>query len=218
MADIVRALSANHVVRLTGLSHRQLSYWDDTGFFSPQFAFESRRSPFSRVYSFRDVVGLRTIAILRKDHHISLQELRKVAKELSEYHERPWSELTLYVLGRKVYFQEPDSELVRAVLGRQYALTLLHVKSIIDDLTVKANKLKQRLQDQLGRVERHRYVVHNAWVVAGTRIPTRAIWRFHEAGYQHDQIMREYPALTACDIDAAISHEQKQVKKRAQRR
>jgi uncharacterized protein (DUF433 family) len=211
MAEVIRALSANHVVRLTGLSHRQLSYWDDTGFFSPQFAFQNRQSPFSRVYSFQDVIGLRTIAILRKRYHISLQELRKVAKGLSEYHERPWSELTLYVVRKQVYFKEPDTESVRAALSGQY--THLRLKSIIEDLTLEASKLKQRSQNQFGRIERHRYVVHNAWVIAGTRIPTRAIWRFHEAGYRHAQIMREYPILTERDIDAAIHHEQKQAKR-----
>jgi uncharacterized protein (DUF433 family) len=211
MADVIRGLSANHVMRLTSLSQRQLNYWDETGFFSPQFAFENRRTPFSRVYSFRDVIGLRTIAILRKQHHISLQELRKVAQTLSEYHERPWSELTLYVAGKRVYFREPDTEAIREVLSGQY--TYLRLRSIIEDLTEEAKKLKQRSQEQVGRVERHRYVVHNAYVVAGTRIPTRAIWRFHSAGFSHDHIIREYPILTPPDIDAAIRHEQKLAKR-----
>lgn len=211
MADVVRIFSANHVVRLTGLSHRQLSYWDETGFFTPHFAFENRRSPFSRVYSFQDVVGLRTIAILRKKYRISLQELRKVARELSQYNERLWSELTLYVLGKRVQFREPDTEAIRDALSRQY--TYLRLYSVIEDLTAEANKLKHRSEGQVGRVERHRYIVHNAWVVAGTRIPTKAIWRFHQAGYHHDQIMREYPLLTKRDIDAALKHERKQAER-----
>src|ERR1039458_5222204 len=81
--SVLRAFSANHVVRLTGLSHTQLRYWDDTGFFRPRYALENRRSPFSRVYSFQDVVGLRTLNHLRKVHKISLQHVRKVARQLS---------------------------------------------------------------------------------------------------------------------------------------
>lgn len=210
MPDVVTALSANHVVRLTGLSHRQLRYWDETGFFAPQFASENRRNPFSRVYSFRDLVGLRTIAILRKQYRISLQELRKVARGLSEYHQRPWSNLTLSVLNHRVYFREPETESVRAALGGQY--THLRLQSVIQDLTAEMRKLKERSQEQIGRIERHRYVVHNAWVVAGTRIPTKAIWRYHEAGYKPDHILREYPVLTRRDIEAAIRHEAKQAK------
>ena len=48
MADsnnIIGAFSADHVVRLTGLSRGQLANWDKTGFFSPQYASEHRRDP-----------------------------------------------------------------------------------------------------------------------------------------------------------------------------
>jgi len=41
-----------------------VGYWDDTGFFSPTLIDEHRRRAFGRIYSFRDVVGLRTIALL----------------------------------------------------------------------------------------------------------------------------------------------------------
>jgi hypothetical protein len=34
MAELL-AFTADHVARLTGLSNRQLRYWDDTGFFAP---------------------------------------------------------------------------------------------------------------------------------------------------------------------------------------
>ncbi len=205
--SVIRAFSANHVVRLTGLSHTQLRYWDNTGFFRPRYAFENRRSPFSRVYSFQDVVGLRTLSHLRKLHKIPLQQLRKVARQLSEYRDRPWSELILYVLGKEVYFREPETERIRGVLSGQY--TLVRLESIIHDLTDEAQKLKQRSREQIGRIERHRFVVHNAWVIAGTRIPTGAIWRFHQAGYSADKIIREYPPLTREDIRAALQHEEK---------
>lgn len=204
---VIRAFSANHVVRLTGLSHTQLRYWDDTGFFRPRYAFENRRSPFSRVYSFQDVVGLKTVSHLRKVHKIPLQQLRKVARKLTSYRDRPWSDLILYVLGKDVYFREPETERVRGVLSGQY--TLVHLESIIHDLTSEAMKLKRRSPEQLGRLERHRFVVHNAWVVAGTRIPTRAIWRFHAAGYSTDKIIEEYPPLTRADVMAALKHEEK---------
>jgi uncharacterized protein (DUF433 family) len=205
--SVIRAFNANHVVRLTGLSHTQLRYWDSTGFFRPRYAFESRRSPFSRVYSFQDVVGLRTLSHLRKVHKIPLQQLRKVARQLSEYRDRPWSELILYVLGTEVYFREPETERIRAVLSSQY--TLVHLESIIHDLTDEAEKLKHRSREQIGQIERHRFVAHNAWVIAGTRIPTGAIWRFHQAGYSPDKIIREYPPLTRADIRAALQHEEK---------
>ncbi|MGI5835680.1 MAG: MerR family transcriptional regulator, partial [Chloroflexota bacterium] len=101
------AFSAEHVCRLTGLSMRQLRYWDDTGFFHPQYADEDRKRPHSRIYSFRDLVGLRVIARLAKEHKVPLQQLRRVGKWLSEQYEAPWSSLRFYVAGRKVYFDDP---------------------------------------------------------------------------------------------------------------
>jgi len=203
--DIIRAFSANHVVRLTGLSHRQLHYWDDTGFFKPRYASPKKRSPFGRVYSFKDVVGLRTLGILRRVHRVPLQHLRKVARQLSQYREQPWSELILYVLNKEVYFREPETERIRSVIGGQY--TLLRLRSVIHDVVKESEQLRKRTPEQVGRIERHRYVAHNAWVLAGTRIPTRVISRFHDAGYSPDRIVKEYPLLTREDVEAAVRHE-----------
>jgi uncharacterized protein (DUF433 family) len=51
-------------------------------------------------------------------------------------------------------------------------------------------------------------VSHNAWVVAGTRIPVAAIRRFKDAGYSVDQIIQEYPDLTPQDVEAALAHQE----------
>jgi uncharacterized protein (DUF433 family) len=130
-----------------------------------------------------------------------------VAKELSQYNETPWSGLTLYVFKKEVHFREPDSEAIRGALSGQY--TCLTLQSIIQGVRKDADKLRHRAPDQIGRIERHRYVAHNAWVVAGTRIPTKAIRHFREAGYSPSRIIREYPLLTESDIAAALAHEQK---------
>lgn len=207
--SVIRAFGAEHVARVTGLSKRQLDYWDQTGFFSPHYAFENRKSPHSRIYSFKDVVGLRTISILRKNYKIPLQTLRRVAQELSKY-AAPWSELVLYVFGKEVVFREPETGQPRGVLNKQYVN--IPLRTIIEDITEKSNKLRERASKQFGRVERHRFVAHNAWVVAGTRIPTGAIRRYKDAGYAADDIIREYPSLTQEDIKAALKHEAKLAK------
>jgi DNA-binding transcriptional MerR regulator len=200
--SVIQAFAAEHVARLTGLTNRQLNYWDDTGFFSPQYALDNRRSPYSRIYSFRDVVGLRTISILRKRHGIPLQQLRKVAEELSQYKDAPWSNLVLYVFQKEVHFQEPDTERIRGALSKQYVN--LPLRTIIEDVAEKSNRLRERSSEQYGHVARHRYIAHNAWVVAGTRIPVLAIQRFSQAGYSPKEIIREYPLLTEIDVAAAL--------------
>jgi len=209
-SSIIRAFSAEHVGRLAGLSQRQLSYWDKTGFFSPQYAFENRRSPYSRIYSFRDVVGLRTISILRKQYHIPLQNLRRAAEELSRHKDSPWSDLQLYVFNGEVHFREPETGRVRGARSGQ--LVNIPLRTIIEDVAGKSNQLLERSADQFGRVARHRYVAHNAWVIAGTRIPINAIVSFSKAGHSPEQIISEYPALTVADVTAALKCAEKLTK------
>ena len=212
MVSVIRAFSALHICRLTGLTLRQLSYWDNTEFFSPYYASENRRSPFSRVYSFEDLVGLRVISILRNERKIPLQKLRKIAQELASYHSRPWSGLVLYVIEKDVFFKEPDSELIRKAGHPQYIFTVA-LDLVTTDMQAKADALRNRTPDQIGHLERHRNIVHNAWTVAGTRISTKTVWRYHQAGYDSASIIKDYPQLTPTDISSAITHEQRLARK-----
>jgi uncharacterized protein (DUF433 family) len=200
VVSVVRAFSADHAVRLTGLSMRQLRYWDDTGFFRPRYAYEDRRSPYSRVYSFRDIVGLRTLSVLRRHHNVPLQHLRKVAEDLSHLGEDLWSETKLYVLDREVYFREPDTGAVRKARGKQYLIEVLQLNEIMVNVSSEAAKLRERTPEQVGVIERHRYIVHNAPVIAGTRIPVAAVRRYLDAGRSVQEILQEYPLLTEADI------------------
>jgi DNA-binding transcriptional MerR regulator len=206
MRTVIRAFSAFHVCRLTELSPRQLAYWDTTEFFTPYYASSNRRSPFSRVYSFDDVVGLRAIAILRNEHKVPLQRLRKIGQQLSEHHPWPRSGLVLYVARNAVHFAEPETNKIRIAGDSQFVFPIA-LRRIADEIRAKAEALRRRSAKQIGRLERHRNVAHNAWVVAGTRIPTKTIWRYHEAGYNAANIIRDYPLLKAADVASAIAHE-----------
>lgn len=81
------------------------------------------------------------------------------------------------------------------------------LEPIASEMRTAADRLRERQRDQIGQIVRNRYVVHNAWVVAGTRIPTEAIWNFHTAGYTTADIIGEYPRLTPEDVRAAIAFE-----------
>jgi len=205
--NVVSAFSIDHVARLTGLTARQLAYMDRTGFFTPEYGYSDRRKPHSRIYSFKDLVALRVIAVLRTRHRIPLQRLRKVRAELTKHDEAPWTNLKLYVRDKDVHFKEPDTGRVRKALGGQYT-AVYAVDEIAGDMAAKAADLKRREPDDVGHVERHRYVTHNAWVVSGTRIPTAAIRQFHEDGYTVSDILSEYPGLTEDDVRAALEHEE----------
>lgn len=199
-SNVLHAFTADQVARLTGLSDRQLAYWDRTGFFFPRHAAEDRRSSYSRLYSFKDVVGLRTLSILKGRHGVSLPHLRTVAERLSTYSQTPWADLKLKVWNRKVQFDEPETGHTRGVLDGQFVL--FRLDSVIEKVKCEAEELRKREPSQIGRIEKHRYVVHNAPVIADTRIPVSTVRRYLEAGFNPAQIVQEYPTLTEADIEA----------------
>jgi DNA-binding transcriptional MerR regulator len=210
------AFSAEQVCKLTGLSMRQLSYWDRIGFFSPQYADENRRRAYSRIYSFRDVVGLRSLALLRNKHGVSLQELKKVGRWLKERYHDPWSTLKFYVSARRVYFKDPETG--ANVAGRplgQVTFPFL-LTEVEQEVEAAARELQERRPTDVGEISHNRHVVDNRAVLSGTRIPTSAVWSLHQAGYDTDGIIKEYPLLTPEDVRAAIDHErQRQRHKKA---
>jgi DNA-binding transcriptional MerR regulator len=203
--NVITAFSAEQVERLTGLSRARLLYWDRTGFFAPAYADENRRSPYSRIYSFRDVVGLRTLYKLTEEFHISLQHLRKVAAKLSDLSNDLWSSQVLYVLDKKVVFDETGAGRLREVLSDQY-VNGLALGEVISDMQRAVDQLRRRRDHQIGQITRSRFVNRNAAVVAGTRIPVSAIREFAGAGYTVQQIIEEYPDLTERDITAALTY------------
>jgi uncharacterized protein (DUF433 family) len=203
---LIKAFGEEHVEKLTGLTKWQLRRWDRFGFFAPQYAYEDRHVPYSRIYSFKDVVGLRTIAVLMKEHHVSLRELRSVATELVSRGYEHWADLKLYVLKKQVHFQKPGSQDVEGVWTGQ--LAMVPIISVIEDVETRVAEMQKRDTSQIGHVLKQRHVARNSSVIAGTRIPTATIRRFREAGYSKEQILRQYPTLSLEDVDGALAYEE----------
>ena len=206
VSNVVAAFSEEQVQRLTNLTIARLRYWHRTGFFAPAFVEDNPRLPYSRFYSFKDVVALRTLELLRVQNNVPLQHLRKVAEKLSHLKEALWTQTTLYVVDRKVVFVNPVTGLAEEVLSGQYLLGIPLVR-VITDTKKDVEKLRQRSPAQVGNVAKSQGICHNAWVVAGTRIPIAAIRRLHEDGFSEKQIVDEYPDLTLADVRAALNHD-----------
>lgn len=214
-ADPLVALTSDQVLRLTGLSEHQLRYWDKTGFFSPSYEGAQRRRVYGRIYLYRDVVGLRAIAILRNRHHVPLQELRKVGAWLKEHYRDPWSSLRFSVSGRHVYFADPSSGVRLKPGDARQAVLPIEMTAVEDELRPRALRLRERAPEQIGQITRHRAVQSNAWVLAGTRVPTAAVWSFHRAGYDLERILEAYPTLRPLDVQRAIEFEEQRLRLRA---
>lgn len=200
---VISAFTTEHVSRITGLSPRQLSHWDRLGFFRPSLFGSDTPARTFRVYSFQDVVGLRVIAVLMKDHGVSLRHLKKVAEKLSEKSSAPWSSLRLTVSKGEVGLINPLSNQGEGVLSGQYIMIPLIDQ--IEHVEREASRLSKRTKEQVGSSERHRNVVHNVRVFSGTRVPVGAVERFLATGYSVDAIRDEYPSLERADIEMVQS-------------
>ena len=206
ISSVIAALSEDQVERITGLTKRQLRYWAKTGFFKPSFVEDNPRLPYSRFYSFKDLVGLRALEMLRVQKSVPLQHLRVVAEKLSHLGDDLWSSTTLFVVDRKVVLVNPETKTSEEVVSGQYLLGI-HLGKIIEDTYDDVVALRQRAPESIGQVDRSSGVLRNAWVVAGTRIPVHAIKSFHEHGYSVSEIIGEYPDLTSEDVEAALNHD-----------
>ncbi len=206
--SVLMAFTVQHAARVTGVSERRIRYWDETGVLSPSLDRGRQRAPYNRIYAFRDLVGLRTLGKLRDDHHFTLQRLRLVGEWLSRYYDAPWSSLGFSVQGQDIFFRDPDTRLFVSTSRPGQASINFELVEIARQTETAANSLAERQPEDIGQIVRHRYVLGNRPLLAGTRIPTVAIWDFYKAGYDVDQIIREYPRLRPLDVERAIAFEQ----------
>jgi uncharacterized protein (DUF433 family) len=203
--NLMGAFSEADAARLSGLTVGQLRSWDRKGFFQPSYAESDRRLPYSRIYSFRDIVALRVLGQLRKVHKVPLQHLRKVSERLAHLGDAKWTATTLYVLGNRVVFTNPRSDRREEVVSGQRVFDIPLWVVISDTKNAIAN-LNQRSKSEVGRVVHGKFTLQNEPVFEGTRIPVSAVQRYLESGFSPEAIIREYPDLTFSDIETARSH------------
>lgn len=200
-------LGANDACRLSKITLDQLDRWERTGVFR-------REQAEGTLYSFRDVVGLRTLAVLR-ERGVSLQYLRRVGEWIFHHYSvgTPWASLRFYVAGKKrkkVYFSDPEAG--SPIAGppphpapHQLAFEeTFSVEEIASRVAMDARRLTRRTRGSVGKVEHIRGVVSGVPILKGTRIPVETIRNFHQAGYTVQAIAAEYPQLSSRDIEAAL--------------
>ncbi len=206
ISNVVAAFSEEHVERITGLSRSRLRYWARTGFFKPSYADDDPRLPFSRFYSFKDIVALRTLEMLRVQNNVALQHLRRVAEKLSHLKDELWTKTTLFVVNRRVNFVNPETGKPEDAETGQLYLSGIPLKKVMEDTTADILTFTMRGASQFGKISRSKSINSNAWVVAGTRIPVAAIQRLAEDGFNIQAIIAEYPDLSEDDVRAALDH------------
>jgi len=118
----LEGFTAHQASRLTGCTARQLRYWDQIGLVRPSIQQTGGRPGVPRMYSFRDLVGLRVVKSLL-DGGMSLQKIRRAWEYLSKKAglERHLSEVRLVTDGKSFKVIRREGEVVDAIRQGQLA-------------------------------------------------------------------------------------------------
>jgi predicted RNase H-like HicB family nuclease len=131
-------VNAKTACRITGLSYRQLDYWDRTHFIKPSLQ-EARGTGSTRLYAFVDLVQLRVAKMLR-DKGISLQKVRRCLTYLKKHApevEKPLAQLRFLTDGESVFVLTRDPKvMVDTLRGGQFVFSLA-LGEIIEEMRGK---------------------------------------------------------------------------------
>lgn len=203
--SIIKAFTLEQASRVARVSERRARYWASRGVLVPQLLYDRSRSPHRYLYDFTDVVGLRTLGLLRDTYGLSLQQLRKAHNLLRQYADRPWSELRFWVRGNELLFSAPGTQQVVSATRPGQAAIPIEIERVAQSVRDAATALGTRSPEDIGMTEQHRNIQSNQLVVKGTRVPVASILELDEDGYDPDAIVRALPALTTADVHAILT-------------
>lgn len=135
------------ITKLTGVTTRQLGYWDLTGLIKPSVAQAEGRGT-RRLYSFVDIVQIKTAKTLR-DQGVSLQKIRKCIAFLRKHApeiEHPLAELKLLTDGKTIFILTADRNLIMDTLNAGQFVMSLAIGALVQETRAQVEQLTCRHQ------------------------------------------------------------------------
>ncbi len=124
--------STGQVATLTGLSTRQLGYMDMAGVLGPEVRGAGGKGS-RRLYSFRDVVALRSIAKLREGG-VSLQAVRRAVKYIRELDQIHPSAVVLAVQGDDVTLVGKNQTVTSLIKQPGQLMFVLDISAVVKEV------------------------------------------------------------------------------------
>jgi DNA-binding transcriptional MerR regulator/predicted RNase H-like HicB family nuclease len=132
------------VLRLTGVSYRNLDYWARTGLVRSSVR-SARGKGTRRVYAFEDLVALRLVRKLRQAG-IPLQAIRRAVRYLQAHVDRPLSRIALVADGSRVLARTDDPKRMIEATGAGQVVISIDVSPIRRDLETSVAELSSARQ------------------------------------------------------------------------
>ena len=136
------AYNAKTACKLTGITYRQLVYWDETHFIKPSLS-EAEGTGSVRLYSFTDLVQLK-VANALKTQGVSLQKIRKAVTWLKKNFpdtNKPLAEKRLITDGNTIFVWAENREAALDVLSRGQLVMSIAVGQIIEAMKGEVAKI-----------------------------------------------------------------------------
>jgi predicted RNase H-like HicB family nuclease len=147
------------IERITGLTPRQIDYWDRTHFIKPSIA-EAKGYGSARLYSFTDLVQMRVAKTLI-DKSITLQKIRKsityLKKNMPDV-EKPLSELKFLTDGNTVFVITGDDRQIVDTLKKGQLVFAIALGDLIEELKGRVIDLEKERRYTV-TVRAHKYPV-----------------------------------------------------------
>ncbi len=131
-------------VKLTGLTPRQIDYWDRTHFIKPSVK-EASGYGTGRLYSFEDIVQLKVAKTLI-DKGLSLQKIRKAITYLKKNFpdiKKPFAEMRFLTDGETIFVLSDKKEKILDALARGQMVFALAIGELIEELKGEVTKISQ---------------------------------------------------------------------------
>ena len=123
---------APEVVKLVGVTYRQLDYWARTDLVKPSVK-DAQGSGTQRLYGFQDLVLLRSIKNLL-DTGVALQKVRKAIDFVRGHLQEAPAGMTLVSDGETIYGCQSEDEIIDVLRQGQGAMFTLPVAKVWDEL------------------------------------------------------------------------------------
>ena len=208
--SVILAFNLEQAARVTGLAPQRIRRWSLAGIIAPSIRSGPAGSPYRFLYSFEDLIGLRTLGRLLATRMFSLPQLKLAAQYMRQFYRQPWAQASFLIEGNQLFIKHPNGENVVSLLkpGQARMPLVFSWEQIRQEIEDGVRLLQMRTPEQIGVLERHRNVLHNKWWIAGTRIPTSIIWECAQSGMTEGEILVAYPTIRIEDISAAMAHEE----------
>lgn len=138
------AFGTKQVLKLTGLTTRQVDYWDRSHFIKPSIK-EASGYGSTRLYSFTDLVQLKVAKTLM-DKGISLQKIRKAMTYLKKNFpdvKKPLAEMKFLTDGETIFVLTRDKNVILDTLSKGQMVFALAIGEIVEGLKGEVEKIAQ---------------------------------------------------------------------------